>query len=78
MGETPFEYQSVVDAIVEKLKELPKGTETCTSQVVEMIYGKMNFTERGYDYGAVAFSFEEYFEVAAQVREQAKKSRSVP
>ena len=69
-----FKHQSVVDAIVAKLKELPEGTETSTSQVVEMIYGKMDFTEREYDYGAVAFSFEEYFEVDDQVRRQAKKA----
>ena len=74
MAKAPFKYQSVVDAIVAKLKELPEGTETSTSQVVEMIYGKMDFTEREYDYGAVAFSFEEYFEVDAQVRKQAKKA----
>ena len=70
----PFKYQSVVDAIAAKLKELPEGTETCTSQVMEMLYGKWHFTEREYDYGAVAFSFEEYFEVDAQVRKQAKKA----
>ena len=70
----PFKHQSVVDAIVAKLKELPEGTETSTSQVVEMIYGKTDFTEREYDYGAVAFSFEEYFEVDDQVRRQAKKA----
>ena len=74
MAKTPFKHQSVVDAIVAKLKELPEGTETSTSQLVEMIYGKMDFTEREYDYGAVAFSFEEYFEVDAQVRRQAKKA----
>ena len=70
----PFKHQSVVDAIVAKLKEVPEGTETSTSQVVEMIYGKTDFTEREYDYGAVAFSFEEYFEVDDQVRRQAKKA----
>lgn len=43
-------------------------------QVMEMLYGKWHFTEREYDYGAVAFSFEEYFEVDAQVRKQAKKA----
>ena len=73
MAKTPFKHQSVVDAIVAKLKELPEGTETSTSQVVEMLYGKMDFTEREYDYGEVAFSFDEYFEVDAQVRRQAKK-----
>ena len=60
MAKAQFKHQSVVDTIVAKLKELPEGTETSTSQVVEMIYGKMDFTEREYDYGAVAFSFEEY------------------
>jgi len=69
-----FKYQSVVDAIVAKLKELPDGTEISTSQVVEMIYGKMNFTDREYDYGSVAFSFEEYFDVDYQVRRQAKRN----
>lgn len=74
MAKAPFKHQCVVDAIVAKLKELPEGTETSTSQVVEMIYGKMDFTEREYDYVAVAFSFEEYFELDAQVRRQAKKA----
>ncbi len=74
MAKVQFKHQSVVDVIVAKLKELPEGTETSTSQVVEMIYGKMDFTEREYDYGAVAFSFEEYFEVDSQVRKQAKKA----
>ena len=74
MAKEPFKYQHAVDAIVAKLKELPEGTETSTSQVVEMLYGKMEFTEREYDYGAVAFSFEEYFEVDSQVRQQAKKA----
>ena len=74
MAKTPFKHQSVVDAIVAKLKELPEGTETSTSQVVEMLYGKMYFTECEYDYGEFAFSFDEYFEVDAQVRRQAKKA----
>lgn len=74
MAKMPFKHQSVVDAVVAKLKESPEGTETSTSQVVEMIYGEMDFTEREYDYGAVAFSFEEYFEVDSQVRKQAKKA----
>jgi len=73
-GKQPFKHRAVVDAIVAKLKELPDGTETSTSQVVEMLYGKMKFTENEYDYGAVAFSFEEYFEVDEQVRRQAKKA----
>lgn len=34
-----FKHPEVVDAVVAKLKELPDGTETSTSQVVAMIYG---------------------------------------
>lgn len=30
-AKVPFKYQSVVDAIAAKLKELPEGTETCTT-----------------------------------------------
>ena len=74
MAKEPFKYQQVVDAVVAKLKELPDGTETSTSRVMEMVYGKWNFTEREYDYGAVAFTFEEYFEVDHQIRKQAKKA----
>lgn len=74
MAKIPFKHQSVVDDIVAKLKELPEGTETSTLQVLKMIYGKMDITEREYDYGAVAFNFEEFFEVDSQVRKQAKKA----
>lgn len=69
----PFKHQAVVDAIVAQLKQLPDGTETSTSQVVENLYGKMNFTDREYDYGTVAFTFHEYFDVDYRVRKQAKK-----
>ena len=71
----PFKHQAAVDAIVAKLEELPDGTETSTAQVVEMLYGNMNFTEREYDYGEVAFSFEEYFEVDSRVRKQAEEAK---
>lgn len=71
----PFKHQPAVDAIMAKLKELPDGTETSTAQVVEMLYGNMNFTEREYDYGEVAFSFEEYFEVDSRVRKQAEEAK---
>ena len=66
-AKVPFKYQSVVDAIAAKLKELPEGTETCTTGYGNALW-KVAF------YGAVAFSFEEYFEVDAQVRKQAKKA----
>lgn len=70
----PYKHQYVVDAVVTKLNELPEGTEVSTSQVLEMLYGKWNFTEREYDYGEVAFSFEEYFDVHYQIQKQAKKA----
>ncbi len=74
MVKVPFKHQSVVDTIAVKLKELQEGTETSTSQAVEMIYGKLDFTEREYDFGVVAFSFEKYFALDIHVRKQAKKA----
>jgi len=69
-----YAYQAIVNAAVAKLKELPDGTETCTAAIMEMLYGKCTFTERGYDYGVAAFELLEYHDFDRRVRKQAKKA----
>lgn len=70
-----FIYQDVVDALVNKLKELPDGTEVCTSLIVEMIYGTCHYrpnTKCEYDYGSFAIGTSDYFELDRLVRKRAR------
>ena len=73
MAKKKYKYQDVLDAVVQKLCELPSGTVVTTSEIMEMLYSKMNYTQGEYDYGTVAFSLEEYLEFHYQVCLKARK-----
>ena len=68
-----FAHQHVVDAVIEKLKTMKEGVETCTSDLVGMVFPYEAYAGGWYQYKGVQIDTMEFFEIDNQLRKQARK-----
>lgn len=63
----------IVSEIVDVLLSLPEGTELATSDVILQLYGHEYLTCGDYEIYDEKYGFDDFFEIDARVRKQAKK-----
>jgi hypothetical protein len=63
----------IVSEIVDVLLSVPEGTELATSDVIKQLYGHEYLTCGDYEIYGEKYGFDDFFEIHARVRKQAKR-----